>query len=64
MAIIEKIGHKISFKKPKKTTFEVECDDRKLSLAFALDRAKTFYPNLDWNNVDYAISNYKYNELL
>lgn len=62
--VTEKIGYKISFTKPIRTTFEVEHNNKNMAIAFAMDMVKHRYPNKDWSMPIYKVEKYNYKEIV
>lgn len=61
--IIVKTGTEVHFRRPIKKTYQVETSDKKLAIGIALDRGKSCYPSLKWDNPIILTSEYKYKEI-
>lgn len=61
--ITKKKGIEVHFRRPKKLVYQVETEDRRLAVRIAVDRAKSTYPNLDWDNPIAMTTEFTYNEV-
>lgn len=63
MGLLNKKGTRVHIETPIKTTFEVETDDTRFAVAFALNLAKGRYPSENWANFKYTTSEYTYKDI-